>query len=386
MSSRVYIKSSIDVKKLCNVIDSLNEDDYISLDTEFKRDGSLHPKLALIQLKIKDIIYLVDGYTPTLDKILLSLNLTKSYILAFSCSEDIYILAKKSFDYNLSSIIFKRCYDIQLMASFCNHSYKKSLAYYVKEICNVELEKACTRSNWLKRPLTEEQLEYACDDVEYLKDIYDFFLSKISKKNLAYFQDEMNICMQEYIKFKENLDEAYKSVGGNFVLNDKPLKRLYYICKERYKYASKRDLALNHVITTKSLWSIAKSCPHNLDDLEKCNVNKGCIKGNGYLILKWVRESIDFSNKSNIKLEPCYDFLTHREGYQNMYNKLDSYIKKIALKEGISTEILSVKKDIHEFFYYQVYKKKTKPILMRGWRYHILGDLSSYIDTNIVKE
>ncbi len=384
MSLRIYVKSSIDVKKICNVIDSLDKDDYISLDTEFKRDGSLHPKLALIQLKIKDTVYLVDAYTPTLDRLILSLNKTKAYILAFSCIEDIHVLAKKSFDYKLDKLIFDRCYDVQLMASFCNHSYKKSLAYYVQEICNVELEKACTRSNWLKRPLTEEQLEYACDDVEYLKDIYDFFMKKISKKNLAYFEDEMRIRMQEYVNFTEDANEVYKNIGGNFALNDKPLKRLYFICKERYKHASKRDLALNHVITTKALWSIAKTCPRTLDDLKNCNVNLGCIKGNGYLILNWVRASIDFANKTNIKLEPCYDFFTHREGYQIMYNKLDAYIREIALKEGISEEVLSVKKDIHEFFYNYVYNN-TKPILTKGWRHTILGDLTPYIDTNIIK-
>ena len=67
---------------------------------------------------------------------------------------------------------------------FLTNGEIKSYGKIVKSYYGIKLKKTETNSNWLKRPLSEDQIRYAYDDVDYLIDIYFSQKKKLLKKNL----------------------------------------------------------------------------------------------------------------------------------------------------------------------------------------------------------
>jgi len=63
-------------------------------------------------------------------------------------------------------------FDTQLANSFLNDDYSIGYQGLVERELGITLEKKETRSNWIRRPLSDAQLKYAALDVEYLIHLY----------------------------------------------------------------------------------------------------------------------------------------------------------------------------------------------------------------------
>ena len=135
----------------------------IGVDTEFIRERTYYPQLALVQLCIDGEIALVDAGKPSL-ALLLAPMLHDPAVLKImhSCSEDLQ--AFKTGCGAVPAPIF----DTQVAAALCGYGNSLSYQKLVEQLCAVTLEKGETRSDWLQRPLTEAQQRYAADDVRYL--------------------------------------------------------------------------------------------------------------------------------------------------------------------------------------------------------------------------
>ena len=69
-------------------------------------------------------------------------------------------------------ILPNRIFDTQIAAALLGHPPQAGYGTLVAEILGVELEKAATRTDWAKRPLSDTQLRYAHEDVVYLLELY----------------------------------------------------------------------------------------------------------------------------------------------------------------------------------------------------------------------
>ena len=81
------------------------------------------------------------------------------------------------------NINLQNVFDVQQAEKFLTEGEIFSYSHIVKKYFEIFLEKSETNSNWLKRPLSENQIKYAADDVDYLIKIFDF-QRKILKKRI----------------------------------------------------------------------------------------------------------------------------------------------------------------------------------------------------------
>ena len=75
--------------------------------------------------------------------------------------------------YLTSKRVVSPVFDTQIAAACIGMKPQVGYAELVKTLLDVTIPKGQTRTDWSKRPLTREQLEYAADDVLYLGDIAD---------------------------------------------------------------------------------------------------------------------------------------------------------------------------------------------------------------------
>ncbi|MEO8461295.1 MAG: ribonuclease D, partial [Dokdonella sp.] len=158
--------------------DSANQDERLSpiatalpaivgLDTEFMRVDTFAPKLALIQIEFDGDVALIDPLADVdFSQFGSALSDPLRTCIMHSASEDLEALV------GIVPNGLGRLYDTQIAAAFAGMGAGLSYQKLVFAITGVELEKGETRSDWLRRPLSAKQLEYAAHDVEHLPEMH----------------------------------------------------------------------------------------------------------------------------------------------------------------------------------------------------------------------
>ena len=367
---KVDEKTKLDL--LIDSIRSLTDEDFISLDTEFVRINTLFPILGLLQLRFKNETYLVDPVALNIKDLVRTLTETKAAVLIFSGDEDLEILVKIARDNGFASLLPQKVYDLQLLAAFDDFLYGKGLNAYVKELVGAELEKDCTRTDWLYRSLSENQLIYAALDVEYLEEMYKLLYKRIDEKRFSYFLAEMELKKAD-ADIVYNPQTAYRQIKGAGLLKNDALTRLQYLCQKRLEFALKHDIALNHVITTGALCDVAKNSPLTLQGLASCGVKWGAIRQHGAMIIEWIKESLTLPERSDLLLP--INYFAHKRELKDAFKRLKRYLEKCAHDAGIAPELLAAKKYVYDYFL-KKYLNEV-PYLEFSWRKNVVADINN---------
>ena len=155
------------VEDLSYLNEELKRKEYVGVDTEFRRTTKENMRLALLQINDEEEIYLIDAIAINNPKeyadFLFSDSVTKIF---HSCKEDIEAI------YSWTNKAMCNVFDTQIANALLNGDYSIGYQGLVREMLGINLEKKETRSNWIKRPLSDAQLKYAALDVEYLIYLY----------------------------------------------------------------------------------------------------------------------------------------------------------------------------------------------------------------------
>lgn len=140
----------------------------VGLDTEFIRERTYWPRLALVQMAVGDEILLVDPLVPGMPEALAAwLDAPGVLKVMHSASEDLIALRCAC------GALPRPMYDTQVAAALAGTGAGLGYQKLVEQIAGVTLPKGETRSDWLRRPLSPTQLEYAADDVRYLGALHE---------------------------------------------------------------------------------------------------------------------------------------------------------------------------------------------------------------------
>ena len=174
---------------------------HLAVDTEFRRTHKNNMKLALLQINDGEETFLVDTLAINDPKDYVSFLFTDKVTKIFhSCKEDLEAI------YTWTKNEMKGIFDTQLANSFLDKDYSISYQKLVENELGIFLEKKETRSNWLRRPLTDSQLKYASLDVEYLIHLYYAQIKELSQSSkLDWLSEDIEMVIKN--TFKSQYDE-----------------------------------------------------------------------------------------------------------------------------------------------------------------------------------
>ena len=92
--------------------------------------------------------------------------------------------------YDLNKQLPQPLFDSQLAASLLGYGEQVGYGSLVEKVIGVQLDKAHTRTDWSKRPLSTAQIRYASDDVFYLRQLYPILKQKLSEQGRESWLDE----------------------------------------------------------------------------------------------------------------------------------------------------------------------------------------------------
>ena len=166
------------VEDLSFLNEELLEKSYLGVDTEFRRTTKDNMRLALLQINDGEEIYLIDtiliDHPDNVSEFLFSNDVTKIF---HSCKEDLEAV------YSWTGRIMENIFDTQLANAFIDGQYSIGYQGLVEERLDIILDKNETRSNWIRRPLTESQLNYAASDVQYLIHLFEELQKELVESN-----------------------------------------------------------------------------------------------------------------------------------------------------------------------------------------------------------
>lgn len=184
----------------------------VGLDTEFMRTDSFAPKLALIQIEIDGEVALVDPLGEIdLDSLARRLGDPRTVSIMHSASEDLDALAP-ILPQGLGTL-----YDTQIAAAFAGLGAGLGYQKLVLALCHADLPKGETRSDWLRRPLSPQQLEYAAQDVIHLPAIHADLSARLAERGFSTWHAEDCARMLERALHRESDPQpqlGYRGASG----------------------------------------------------------------------------------------------------------------------------------------------------------------------------
>lgn len=169
----------------------------IGLDTEFMRVDTFLPRLALVQIEIDGRIALIDP-TAELDPTPLASILSDParVCVMHSASEDLEAFATWGCE-------IAHLFDTQIAASFAGLGAGLGYQKLVRELIGVEIPKGETRSDWLRRPLSVLQLDYAAQDVVHLPRLHAELAERVERRGYLRWLAEDCARMLERARLRE---------------------------------------------------------------------------------------------------------------------------------------------------------------------------------------
>ena len=147
---------------------------FVGVDTEFRRTTKDNMRLALMQVNDGEEIYLIDSIKIKEPGNNTSFLFSKSVTKIFhSCKEDLEAIVSWT---NQETV---NIFDTQLANSLLDGDFSIGYQGLVEQEMDIVLNKNETRSNWIRRPLSDSQLKYAALDVEYLIHLYNVQLEEL---------------------------------------------------------------------------------------------------------------------------------------------------------------------------------------------------------------
>ncbi|NOX52528.1 MAG: ribonuclease D [Gammaproteobacteria bacterium] len=323
----------------------------IGLDTEFMRTSTFYPLPGLYQIASGDRVFLLDPLSITdWTPFIAYLEDPATTKIMHACLEDLELI-----NHHLN-VVPVNVFDTQFAQAFLSQDYSLSYAALLQKRVEVFINKHETRSDWLQRPLTDQQIKYAVEDVVYLEALYSGLSSDLESANKqAWFEREMTArCAYQPgdpQKYYRNLKKAWQ-------LDSHQLATLQRLCAWREETARLENVPRNRVVWDDHLYEFSIQDDLNQDHvfmlLPRAVARKYC-------------DGLLGAHESSSTQQPraLARPLTSKQGAT--VKALRSIGVDVAQRIEIAPELICRKKDLEECVRYFGVKQTLSPHY-QGWR------------------
>lgn len=264
MTITSYIKSNEELEELCAHI---AKEPYLALDTEFVWTKTYFPNLGIIQIASEKEAFIVDYVTITdfssLKKILEDPSVIKIFHDAY---QDVSIVNMCTGARSVS------IFDTQVAAAMTGLGGALSLEKLLIKMEGITLPKTETRTDWIRRPLKEAQIEYALDDVRYLVSTTKKLLAIAEEKGTSeWILEEMKkYDLVDPFPLNETIEKQFLKNAGR--VNVKFRAKLYALVTFVEKLARDSNVPRDYIVRKDKLTYIATRKFHSVDELVQKNI------------------------------------------------------------------------------------------------------------------
>ncbi len=234
------------------IIEKINNQKEIAIDLEFDKNRYRYGfNLCLIQICISGDCFLIDPLSNYLDieALFPAIEAEEVQKITFAFGEDLRLL-------HSLGCYPKNIYDLSIATSLLNYP-QKSLVDYISDILNRETSKSSQQSNWYKRPLTDNQMKYAAEDVLHLSELKHILETEANQKNIADWIEEEN-ALFDSLDYSELDDNQYLKEKDKNGLSEYEWHLFQHLVEFREEIAEKWNKPSYQILHKKLLKEIAR--------------------------------------------------------------------------------------------------------------------------------
>ncbi|HEU4804224.1 MAG TPA: ribonuclease D [Nitrobacter sp.] len=248
--------------ELTSVCARLAKNPVITVDTEFLRETTYYPLLCVVQMASPDEAVVVDALAEGIDlKPFFELMSNERVLKVFHAArQDIEIV------WHQAGIIPHPIFDTQVAAMVLG--YGDSIAYdaLVERVNGHRPDKTHRFTDWSRRPLTRDQLEYAVADVTHLRDVFAALDADLKKRGRSDWVSEEMEVLTSPKTYDFHPERAWERLKTR-VRRPKDLAVLMEVAAWREREAQSRDVPRSRVLKDDTVGDIATHAPTSLERL-----------------------------------------------------------------------------------------------------------------------
>lgn len=255
------LTNTADIEAFCR---DLADEAYVTIDTEFMRDRTYWPKLCLVQLAGKDRFAAIDPLEPDIDlQPLFDLLANPDVVKVFhACRQDVEIF------YHLTGHTPASIFDSQLAAMVLGYGDEVGYESLVTKIAKARIDKSSRFTDWSRRPLSDQQLNYALADVTHLRVIYERLLHELEEAGRADWANQELAELTSADTYEQPPELAWKRVKIRSK-DSRFIAIVQALATWREEEAQTRDVPRNRIIRDDLLMEVAANRPTTVEDIGK---------------------------------------------------------------------------------------------------------------------
>ena len=356
----MYISTYEDLSALCARARGFSA---VAIDTEFLRERTYHAKLCLVQVATPDECAVIDplaidDLSPLAD-LMADVDTLKVF---HACSQDMEVLN------HALGVCPAPIFDTQVAAGFLGERAQCSYHNLVHSFCGVSLPKTESLTDWSRRPLSPQQIEYAVDDVRYLIDAYRTIESKLhSLGRTAWVRDEIRP-LADPAHYRTDPRAAFKRVKRVNACTRRQLAVARELAAWREQRAETRDVPRKWVMSDEVLLALCKRAPKTVEDFR-------AVRGTEQLSARDVEVALDAIARG--RRCPADNLPSvgraHRTPAPELESVIDlmyALIRLVSEHSGVATSLIISRDGLLDYI-----DRPERSPLREGWRFELVGTL-----------
>ena len=345
----------------------------VGIDTEFVWEQTYYPRLGIVQVGLaENDSHLIDAVTlSNLSPLGTLLSDPHTVKILHDAQQDLWILRR------ITDAIPCNIFDTRCAAGFAGLSSTLSLGNLLRLCLNIQLPKTETRTDWLRRPLSDNQHAYALNDVRYLPALREHLLTDIQRRGRENWLAE-ELRQYDVAKLYDDRapEEQYTRVKGTGRLSRRELAIVRELAAWREQKARQADRPRAWIIRDDTLVQIARRKPQSIRSLKRLRgIPRSTINQHSNSLLNAVQRGLAIDEKNcppippPVRPDPLDDA------------RLDlamAFLRGRCLSEGIDIAMVASRTEVKA--YISSKKNATDNPLHTGWRREFLGaDLTALL-------
>ena len=353
-----------DSKRLKAFCKSLEDADYIAVDTEFLRDRTYWPRLCLVQIAGPAESAAIDTMAPGIDlSPLYELMAKRDLLKVFHAGrQDVEIF------FHATGAIPEPLFDTQVAAMVCGFGDQVSYENLVAKLVGAETDKSSRFTDWSHRPLSQKQLKYALADVIHLRPAYEKLAEKLEQSGRTRWLDQEMDVLMDPETYRLEPDQAWRRIKSR-----SGSRRFHAILRElaawREIEAQTKDVPRNRILRDDAILEIAAQAPDDSAALDRMRaVPKGYANSAaGGEILKAVQRAKALPDADLPKIP---DRELRPSGIGAVSDLLKVLLKHVTEKHNVAPRLIASSDDLERI----AADDDADVPALQGWRRELFGD------------
>ena len=342
--------------------------EFIGFDTEFVSESRYRPQLCLVQVAADGRYAIIDTLAVKDISPFWNLLVEGDHVTVVHAAREEFM-----FCYRACGRRPKKLFDVQLGAGMTGLEYPASYGNLVSRLLGTRVDKGETRTDWMRRPLSKRQIDYALSDVTHLKGLFDVVSTNLNNLDrMSWFEAEMDV-WQTSLEKTEN-EPQWERVAGISNLNRRALAIVRELWIARDKEAEKKNRAAKRILPDDLLVELAK---RGTAEVSRMKAIRGFDHRVSKNMVEPISEAIEAANQ--LSDSECPKKMprgkTMNLGLLGQF--LTTALAVVCKTESIAPNIVGTSQDVRTMAAWRLgmIELNSPPALAIGWRAEIVGQL-----------